>query len=136
MAFQTFGNASIMLALAWELVIYLTAQAQKPWLMLKKFLTVREAAQRSKGGSKGREVWSWKNEYQVPKNGKSTINERVLLTIGGVAATEDISDGAWPDTELASYILQIVGPTELNSYEGKCTLNPQKWLSKNCILKQ
>lgn len=97
----------------------------------------------SEGGCPEKQEWTQgrvsvvlEKRVQSPKEWQKHNQWEGIANNWGVAATEDISDGAWPDTELASYILQVVGPTELNSREGKCTLNPQKWLCKNCILKQ
>ena len=40
-----------------------------------------ESDRRSKNGHKEGKLWSWKNEYRVSKNCKSTINEWILPTI-------------------------------------------------------
>ena len=41
-------------------------------------------------------MWSWKNQYKVSKDGKSTVNIGGTANNLGVAGTEDSSDGpAW-----------------------------------------
>lgn len=74
----------------------------------------------SEGGCPEKQEWTQgrvsvvlEKQVQSPKEWQKHNQWEGTANNWGVATTEDISDGAWPDT-LASYILRVVGPAEFN----------------------